>query len=204
MTTLRNILLFALLIFPWLLSAQEISTEQLYDINETRLRLNKINMYVLGGWAVGNMAVSGILRSRTEGTTRYFHEMNVFWNVVNLGLAAGALYGVYHTDLDSYDLWQTFSEQQKLEKILLFNLALNFTYMTAGGYLIERSRRGEPRADQFKGYGQSLLLQGGFLLLFDATQYWLHHSSNHPRLEEALSTVQLSAGPGGVGLSWMF
>ncbi len=204
MQSIRYALILVLLMLPLMLSAQEITADQLHEINETRLRLNKVNMYVLGGWAVSNMAVSGLLRGRTEGPTRYFHEMNVFWNVVNLGLAAGALYGVYTSDPHSYDLWQTFAEQQQLEKILLFNLALNFTYMTAGGYLMERSRRGEPRADLFKGYGQSLLLQGGFLLLFDATQYLLHHSSNNPRLQEVLSTVQLSAGPGGVGMSWVF
>jgi hypothetical protein len=172
--------------------------EPLLSINERRLSLNRVNMYVLGGWAVGNLAVSGYLRSQTTGTVRYFHEMNVFWNVVNLGLAAGALYGGYQSDPASYDLWQTYHEQQKLEKILLFNLALNFTYLTAGGYLIERSRRGGEREFQFKGYGQSLLLQGGFLLLFDTAQYLMHHYSNHAALKQLLS--QVSVGAGGVGL----
>jgi hypothetical protein len=194
-------LLMALGLLPLLGLGQE---AELREINQTRLKLNTVNMYVLGGWAVGNMAVSGIMRGRTQGSTRYFHEMNVFWNVVNLGLAAGALYGVYTSDPGSYDLWQTFDEQQKLEKILLFNLALNFTYMTAGGYLMERSRRDEPRADQFQGYGQSLLLQGGFLLLFDATQYFLHHSSNHGRLQQLLSQAQLSLGPDSFSLMLSF
>ncbi len=174
----------------------------LEEINQTRLRLNRTNMYVLGGWALGNMAVGGILRARTEGPTRYFHEMNAIWNCVNLGLAAGALIGMGNEDLSSYDLWQTFAEQQKLEKILLFNMALNFTYMTAGGYLIERSRRGEPRADLFLGYGRSLVLQGGFLFLFDLTQYLVHHQSNHGRLEQILSSIQLSQQ--GLGLMWVF
>lgn len=177
-------------------------SDPLLEINQKRLSLNRVNMYVLGGWAVGNLAVSGYLRSQTTGPTRYFHEMNVFWNLVNLGLAGGALYGVYTSDPASYDLWQTYHEQQKLEKILLFNLALNFTYMTAGGYLIERSRRGGERVEQFKGYGQSLILQGGFLLLFDTTQYLLHHYSNHAALKELLS--QVSLGPAGVGLNLSF
>lgn len=175
---------------------------ELLSINQTRNSLNRVNMYVLGGWAVGNIGVSGYLRSQKTGTTRYFHEMNVFWNVVNLGLAAGALYGVYTEDFTNYDLWQTYHEQQKIEKILLFNMALNFTYMTAGGYLIERSRRGEARADQYKGYGQSLILQGGFLLLFDVTQFLFHHYSNHEPLKQLLSQVRISST--GVGLHLHF
>jgi hypothetical protein len=194
--------LFCLLCLMLLSSDLLAQSDQLLPINQKRLSLNRVNMYVLGGWAVGNMAVSGYLRSQTTGSTRYFHEMNVFWNVVNLGLAASALYGVYTSDPASYDLWQTYHEQQKIEKILLFNLALNFTYMTAGGYLIERSRRGTERADQFKGYGQSLILQGGFLLLFDTTQYLLHHYSNHAALKDLLS--QLSVSTNGLGINLQF
>ena len=174
----------------------------LLDLNETRLQLNRINMWVLGGWAVGNLAVSGVLRSQSEGTIRYFHEMNVFWNVVNLGLAAGGLYGAYTGD-PGLGLWESFQEQQKLEKILLFNMALNFTYLTAGGYLIERSRR--PNLNnpaRLKGYGQSLLLQGGFLLVFDITQYLLHHNQATPKLQQLLESVEM--GPGGIGLIWHF
>ena len=194
--------LFCFLVLALLSHDLLAQSDALLPINEKRLALNRVNMYVLGGWAVGNMAVSGYLRSQTTGSLRYFHEMNVFWNVVNLGLAAGALYGVYQSDPASYDLWQTYHEQQKIEKILLFNLALNFTYMTAGGYLIERSRRGTDRSDQFKGYGQSLILQGGFLLLFDTTQYLLHHYSNHEALKALLSQVSVSAN--GVGMSFQF
>ncbi|RMG76001.1 MAG: hypothetical protein D6722_00080 [Bacteroidetes bacterium] len=175
--------------------AQDLSLEA---INSQRLQLNKANMYVLGGWAVGNMAVSGYLRGRTTGNTRYFHEMNVFWNVVNLGLAAGGLYGSYTTDPASLDLYATFSEQQKLEKILLFNMALNFTYLTAGGYLIERSKTATNRPERLKGYGQSLLLQGGFLLVFDVTQFLLHHYRAAPHLEQWLRHVAVTGQ--GVGV----
>ena len=32
---------------------------------------------VLGGWALGNLIVSGIAAGQTEGSTHYFHQMNV-------------------------------------------------------------------------------------------------------------------------------
>ncbi|MFK7921506.1 MAG: hypothetical protein AB8H47_06090 [Bacteroidia bacterium] len=200
MKTRQLAILFVLIILPLgMLWAQD---PALLELNTNRLQLNKTNMYVLGGWAVGNLAVSGFLRGRTTGSTRYFHEMNVFWNVVNLGLAAGGLYGSYTTDPAMLGLWESYQEQQKLEKILLFNLALNFTYMTAGGYLIERSKNTSNRPERLKGYGQSLLLQGGFLLLFDATQYILHHNQAQPKLQDLLSHLQV--GPQGIGLHWVF
>jgi len=198
--TLRALILsITLLLVALPLSAQQ---PELDEINQTRLKLNKINMFVLTGWAAGNILVGGIGRSQTMGTTRYFHEMNMFWNVVNLGLAAGGLYGVYTTDPSGMDLWTTLAEQDKLERILLFNLALNFTYMTAGGYLIERSRRTDGNSERNLGYGRSLILQGGFLLLFDTSQYLLHHFSNNESLKQVVQGLSVSAN--GVGLQFQF
>lgn len=200
MKTRQLAILLVLILLPLgMLWAQD---QTLLELNTNRLQLNKTHMYVLGGWAVGNLVVSGFLRGRTTGSIRYFHEMNVFWNVVNLGLAAGGLYGSHTTDPAMLGLWESFQEQQKLEKILLFNLALNFTYMTAGGYLIERSKNVSNRPERLKGYGQSLLLQGGFLLLFDTTQYLLHHNQAQPKLQQLLSHLQVA--PQGIGLHWVF
>lgn len=192
------LLAFAAILLP--LSAQ--IDADLLSLNESRLQLNKTNMWVLGGWAVANMGVSGVLRSQTMGSTRYFHEMNVIWNVVNLGLAAGGLYGSYGADLAAFGLWETFAEQQKIEKILLFNLALNFTYITAGGYLIERSKNTLDRPERLKGYGQSLLLQGGFLLLFDTTQFLMHHNNAHADLKRLIDGLAVTGD--GIGLVWWF
>lgn len=195
---------FALLLFA-LIAATPLAAQTdsvLYELNADRLQLNKTNMWVLGGWAIGNIGISGYLCSQRSGTSRYFHEMNVIWNFVNLGLAAGGLYGSYSTDPGSFGLWATYQEQQKIEKILLFNLALNFTYMTAGGYLIERSKTATDRPERLQGYGQSLLLQGGFLLLFDTTQYLLHHYGTTDRLENLMNHLSVSGQ--GLGLVWTF
>lgn len=192
--------LFAFVAILLPLSAQ--IDADLLALNESRLQLNETNMWVLGGWAVANMGVSSVLRSQTTGSTRYFHEMNVIWNVVNLGLAAGGLYGSYGADPAAFGLWETFAEQQKIEKILLFNLALNFTYITAGGYLIERSKNTLDRPERLKGYGQSLLLQGGFLLLFDTTQFLMHHNNAHADLKRLMDGLAVTGE--GIGLTWWF
>ncbi len=177
-------------------------SDLLLELNEKRISLNKTHMMVLGTWAVGNVTISGILRSRTEGRVRYLHEMNVIWNLVNLGLAGGGLYGAFTEDPTTYSLWDTYQKQQQIEKILLFNMALNFTYLTAGAYLIERSKTAQNLPERLKGYGQSLYIQGGFLLLFDLTQYFLHHHHAQPKLQQLLEQVEL--GPTSVGITFTF
>ncbi len=174
----------------------------LTEINAQRLQINKTGMWVLGSWAMMNIASGSILRGQTSGTTKYFHEMNIFWNIVNLGLAGAGLYGSYTTDPASLDMWRTFQEQQNIEKILLFNGALDVGYMIGGAYLIERARRGEGNVDRLKGYGQSLILQGGFLFAFDITLYLIHHNSATPALKELLSHVAFTGS--GLALTWQF
>lgn len=174
----------------------------LLEVNQQRLQINKTAMWVLGSWAVGNMATSGILRSQTSGSTRYFHEMNVFWNVVNLGLAGGSLYATYRADPGGFTLWQSLGEQESIEKLLLFNAGLDVGYIMTGAYLMERSRRATNRPERLKGYGQSLLLQGGFLLAFDLTFYLIQHKVTNPTLQQLIQG--LSVTPQGMGLNLTF
>lgn len=182
----RRALLFSFLMMAvGLVWAQESS---LTAINTQRIQLNKTNMWVLTTWAAGNIATGFAFRGSATGSTRYFHEMNAFWNLVNIGIAGAGLYGAYTAD-PNLGLWESLQEQQKLEKVLLFNMALNLSYMAGGAYLTERSRRGTGNPDRLKGYGQSLILQGGFLLIFDTTQYLLHHSQATPQFRQLISHV---------------
>ena len=90
--------------------------------------------------------------------------------------------------------------QLRTEKLYLFNAGLDVAYLATGLYLLEKGRNptaaGSP--DRWRGYGQSLLLQGGFLLLFDGFQYATHHRHSQ-KLYPLLSRV--SIGPGAVALA---
>ncbi|MCU0321088.1 MAG: hypothetical protein MUE72_01655, partial [Chitinophagaceae bacterium] len=52
-------------------------------------------------------------------------------------------------------------------------------YIATGIYLMNRSSSQNVLDNQYqmKGFGQSLVLQGGFLLLFDVYQYLLHRNN---------------------------
>lgn len=197
-------LAFALLLFAVNLAfSQNYTRQQLEEVNSKRLRINKNAMYVLGGWAVTNIAVGAYMRGRTTGSNRYFHEGNAGWNVVNLAIAGGSLWATSKADPASYDLWQTIAEQQKIEKFLLFNAGLDLGYMATGLYLTERSRRfSGMKGDRLKGYGQALLLQGGFLLAFDLTTFIIHNSHASPELQNLLSSVYVTGN--GLGFRVVF
>jgi hypothetical protein len=183
--------------------SQTYTKEQLREVNSKRLRINKNAMYVLGGWAVTNIAVGAYMRGRTTGSNRYFHEGNAGWNFVNLAIAGGSLWAGSKADPASYDLWQTIAEQQKIEKFLLFNAGLDLGYMATGLYLSERSRRFSGlKGDRLKGYGQALLLQGGFLLAFDLTTFIIHNSHASPELQNLLSSVYVTGN--GLGMRIVF
>lgn len=137
------------------------------SINQTRLEYNLQGMLILGSWAILSLVV-GILGSfQTKGQIQAFHQMNAYWNVVNLGIAGFGFWQA--TQVAALNFWEVLVAQQQIETVLLFNAALDFGYMAIGLLLIERGRRLEK--ERWIGFGKSILLQGAFLLLFDAILY---------------------------------
>lgn len=157
------ILLFGMSTWVWAQSAG------LTQFNTDRLSLNKTAMLILGSWAIGNMLVNGFLLTRpASDVTRHFYKMNVFWNIVNLALAIPGFRYALITLPASLDLTDTLSEFYEMSQILLFNAGLDVAYITGGFLLLEMAKNRPLKHAIFRGYGKSLILQGGFLLVFDA------------------------------------
>lgn len=164
---LRKSSWFLVLIFctSTLLWAQN---DSLLQFNEERLYLNEVAMIILGSWAIANMLVNGfLLRQKTNASTAHFYKMNIFWNIVNLGLAIPGFRSAIITLPESLGLIDTLSAFYEMSQILLLNAGLDVAYITGGFLLLEMAKRGTKKQEMFKGYGKALLLQGGFLLVFD-------------------------------------
>jgi len=174
-----------------IIKAQTKDTD-LKEINENRLQLNQNGMKVLGGWAAGNIVAGGIGMSRTNGSIRYFHQMNLAWNGVNLAIAGVGYFGSKKNP-SSFSLTATIREYRSFENILLFNAGLDVGYMATGAYLWERGLR--KKSQRLKGYGQSLILQGSFLLTFDLIMFFASRNQSNSLLD---SLDGLSLQPGGV------
>ncbi|GAB3221437.1 hypothetical protein J0A67_07110 [Algoriphagus aestuariicola] len=176
--------------------AQEIPA--LAEFNQTRLDYNQNGMLILGTWAVGNMVWGGIGASHTTGETKAFHQMNLYWNSVNL-LIAGFGYWQATKGNPGTDFWATIEAQQGIEKILLLNGALDLAYMAGGLYMRERGLRTDN--SRLIGFGKSVILQGAFLLAFDSVLYGFHRAHG----KELPSLVQnISLGPTGVNFKMDF
>lgn len=202
----RSSLVLALLFLavPLVAGGQEVASppvppsarEWLATHNEEATRLNRVAMGVLFGWAVLNIGTGVAGHFASEGETRAFFQANAAWNVVNLAIAGFGYHGQATAEPASWDLARSLAEGQKMERVLLFNAGLDVGYMAFGAFLWERGLRKD--SERLRGWGKSLLVQGGFLLVFDSV-LWLLNA----RLNGEL-TARLAPAPGGVGLmlSW--
>lgn len=178
--------------FPTEVFAQDIP--QLKDFNQTRIDYNQKGMLILGSWAVGNMVWGGIAAGQTFGETKAFHQMNLYWNSVNL-IIAGFGYWQAIKETPGTDFWATMEAQQSIEKILLFNAGLDLADVAGGFYLKERGLRTDN--SKLTGFGKSVILQGTFLLAFDGVMYGFHQTHSK-ELQEIMQNVSL--GPTGFSM----
>lgn len=183
---LLTLLLTNILFCGWLIAQP--TTGELEQINRDRISMNSNGMLVLGGWAVSNIVIGGIGMTQSSGNTKYFHQMNAAWNSVNLAIAGFGYYGL-RSQSAQLGLSETITEFQNFENILLFNAGLDIGYMALGAWLWERGLRKENT--RLKGYGQSIILQGGFLFAFDTVLFFMSRSESS-KLIDTLSHVHFT------------
>lgn len=168
------------------LFAQE---NELKAFNERKDQIGKRSMYALGGWAVGNFAVSGAMIGFSSGPERHFHEMNIYWNVVNIGLAGLGILG--SRKQKDRNVLETINAQHSTEKIYLLNAGLDVGYIFGGLYLTELAHRTPAQFDRFTGFGQSIILQGGFLLVLDTAMYFIYKNQRKNKLQPILENLDI-------------
>jgi len=175
------------------------NAQSLEESWQSEQNFRKTGMTVLGGWAAANIATGLVFRSQTEGTDRYFHEMNAIWNTVNLGLAAAGYFSArkMQKPQSAFDLYKV---QNKFDKTLLFNAGLDVAYIATGLYLTERAKGDAEKYAKLKGYGISVILQGAFLLIFDLSMVLVHKQF----LVADDMVLSFRASPGQLGASLTF
>jgi hypothetical protein len=165
-----------LFLFLIIISVEAKAQDTLSNFNQKRNEINQTGMKVLGGCALANIAVGSVAFYRTKGATKYFNQMNVFWNVVNLGIATAGFYGAKEASHKQLNASQSQAEQRKTERILLVNAGLDLAYLAGGIYL---NRRGiSKNSNRLHGYGNAIILQGAFLFLFDGMMFGIQHEKS--------------------------
>ncbi|MBD2724385.1 DUF6992 family protein [Hymenobacter armeniacus] len=147
-------------------------------LHQAREALLGRGLAVLAAWVLLNLLVSGHYLSRADKRrpAYYFHGMNVGWALVNGLLAAWGIYHLQPAAPSGLGLADVVQAQLFNENLFLFNAGLDVAYIMTGYYLRARAALpGETRPARLLGFGRSLWLQGGFLLVFDALMWgWLH------------------------------
>jgi hypothetical protein len=86
--------------------------------------------------------------------------------------------------------------------VFLFNSALDIAYITSGFYLRGIADKDPLTYHQNRGFGNGIILQGGFLFLFDLTAYAIHNAHRKNKLDGFLDNVKLSDN--GLGFKYEF
>lgn len=166
------------------------------NFNKERTEIDKRLMIGLGSWATSNFVVSGIgWATVPKSEDYYFHQMNVLWNTVNLGLAIPGYFKAKN-DNRALTLNETKKIQRKTQNIFLINTGLDVIYISSGFLLRNSAQSNLSQKDRFNGFGNGLILQGGFLFIFDLTAYAIHKY----HAKKFLNNLEIS--PNGLGFRW--
>jgi hypothetical protein len=170
--------------------------DSLKKYNAERVRITSNGLEYLGGWGLLNLGSGAYLNWGTGSKTvvvndggnlvpvrvsklnpelKYFSQMNTVWGSVNFVTALIGYTGTQNDKNKKLTAAQSLQEQERIQKIFKVNMYLDVVYIGAGAYLkLAGDSRNSPL---MKGYGESVLLQGGFLLLFDGLM--LHAEKAH-------------------------
>jgi len=171
----------------------------LRDFSEQRIRHQKTVGYALGGYALANIAIGAIAAGQTTGDTKAFHQMNVYWNLVNLGIAGAAALNQRKQSGEGETLAQAVRRHGTMKQILLVNTGLDVAYVMGGLYLRQRGMTNErsgltDKAAQQQGYGTSIMVQGGFLFAFDLVNYLLFKRRGDRQQDQLLQATDSGIG----------
>ena len=183
---MKKVLLFFLIIA----GSRAVAQDSLRDMNSQRSQALIAGMRVLGGWGLVNIGAGAAGWAASKGgQNRYFYQMTTVWGAVNAAVAINGYANARKQINETLSPAESLKEQQRIERIFLFNGALDVVYIGTGFYL--DSRGSNNNNAQLKGYGTSIALQGAFLLLFDATMYRTQHG-NGTRLRRFLQKTPIT------------
>lgn len=129
------------------------------------------SLSLLSGWSVANLIYSPLATKNLfipETTNEYFHQMNFSWNLLNVGIAGLGHFIVNKDRKKPWDIQILYDKKKKVEKSIIINMGLDLAYMVTGLLFKNNAQINNSEYSMNKGYGNSLILQGGYLLIYDA------------------------------------
>ncbi len=191
---MMRVIFFSIICLVKISSFSQIEDNLKFDLLNIQTRQQnfaKTSMISLNSWAIANIGYGSIATFHSNGEAKYFHQMNAIWNVVNLGIGIPGIIGA-HKKQQPKSLLELNEYQHKLEKVYFINAGLDVAYIATGGILrLAGSNKSLDIKNRLKGYGNSLLMQGGYLLFHDIAMILLY-KTNGKLLSKTWSKVTIS------------
>lgn len=182
------------------LEAQEV--EKIRLLSEKKQQINRKGMVVLTSWASVNV-LSGVgYFVSGDYKEQCFYGMNGAWGIVNLSIALPALL-MESKQPDS--MKKLIDNQQKTEKIFLINSALDVVYVAGGITLYHWSnlQKNEQQKLMFSGFGNSIIMQGAALLIFDTSMFLANRKFRKKEFNDSRN-LQISFAPNQIRINYRF
>ncbi len=146
---------------------------ELERINRRRKNIQLGGMLTLGTWATANVVVGvvGDVTADERDVRANFFQATWIWNSVNLIIVGITLPGVVREDPASVDYQESIKRARVAKLANLFNGVLDLAYVATGAWLWDRGLRTDE--DALTGWGQAVVMQGSFLLVYDVTMFIL-------------------------------
>ena len=175
-------------------------SQTLEDYNQKMYNYNKGGWIAVGGWSVVGIGVGtyGILNSKNY-QNKCFHQMNVMANTANMIFVVPGLISAFKKDPASFDEKETWRHNIRHELTYLFNAGLDIFYTVGGLRLRQLGQINTNHSEILTGFGNSLIIQGGFLFCSDVTMMILH---NVHRKRGFDPNIEFTSGPNGIGFKW--
>ena len=179
----------------------QVSKDEMKSLNLGRIETSRVGMKVLTGWGAVN-TITGVAGCLTANSKEWkaFHGMNAIWGITNAGIGLMGLAGVRKEMKRESNCSDMLQRYESTKRLFLINGGLDFLYIGTGVFLREHAKT-EAKPDVWRGFGNSILIQGVFLLLFDGTMYAAHQGKNK-KWYKALNGLCVSDK--GLGLSYTF
>lgn len=197
-STMKHVLFLVVILFISINGYAQ-QEQELQSYNERMKEISRNGMISLGSWAVANIGVGTVGYFTTSGELKYFHGMNALWNLTNLGIAIPGYLGSRPSKDDIPSLYELTQSQKTTETTYMVNAGIDVGYIMGGLYMNELAKNVDQYNNLLSGFGKAIIVQGGYLLIFDGIMYAIHSNHASSQMPELFKHVSIS--PKGMGMS---
>jgi hypothetical protein len=164
--------------------------DEIRDFDVRHRGILRKHIAVLGWWSLLNIVLGIAALIWLSGHWYYFMMMNMVWGIINFMVSMIVIDHAFFRKFRKGDCLERFEVQRHIEKMLIFNIGLDLSYIFFGLFLHAKGcAMPADRIALWQGFGISVIAQGIFLFGLDNYFHYLHllnFRKAQPYLEKVL------------------